>query len=178
MKLRHVRAVAIAVGVVVTLTGARHHSGGGCSSSHSSSNSHSSTSGGHHYDDDDDVDVDVPDIDTDSSGGATDDATSGSGSSAETADDLDIESCVYDESRGLVARVTATNSSATTSYTYDFTVTFKDPTGTTITSTDDTISYVPATETKTQEVAAPYVPDTDDATNGTCELTNATRTAV
>ncbi|CAM5478267.1 hypothetical protein SGLAM104S_06742 [Streptomyces glaucescens] len=33
MKRRHVRAVAVVVGVVVALTGARHSSGGGCGSS-------------------------------------------------------------------------------------------------------------------------------------------------
>jgi hypothetical protein len=181
MKLRHVRAVAIAVGVVVALTGARGSGGGGCSSSDSSSSSSSSSGGssGGHYDDDDDVDVHVPDVDTGtSSGGATSDATSGSGSSAEAASDLEIDNCAYDEARGLVARVTATNSSPTTSYTYDFTVIFKDPSGATIKSTTDSISYVPAAESRTQDVAAPYVPSSTDTTNGTCELTDATKTPV
>ncbi|MDG9719970.1 hypothetical protein [Streptomyces sp. DH24] len=181
MKLRHVRAVAIAVGVVVALTGARHSGGGGCSGSDSSSSS-SSTSGGSsggHYDDDDDVDVDVPDVDTGvSSGGASSDATSGSGSAAEAASDLEIDNCAYEEARGLVARVTATNSDPTTPYSYDFTVVFKDPSGATIKSTTDSIAYVPAAESRTQDVATPYVPSGTDATDGTCEITDATKTAV
>ncbi|MEU5363335.1 hypothetical protein ABZ354_07520 [Streptomyces sp. NPDC005925] len=172
MKLRHVRTAVIAVGVVVALTGARHSSGGGCGSSHHSS----STSGGSHhdYDDDDyDVDVDVPDVDS----GSTGDTSSGSSSSATS--DLSIDDCGYDESRGLVATVTASNSAGPTAYTYDFTVVFKDAGGTTLETTTDSIVYVPAQGERTQDVAAPFVPSSPGATDGgTCEITDATKTVV
>jgi hypothetical protein len=180
MKLRHVRAVAIAVGVVVALTGARGSGGGGCSGSDSSSSSSSSSGGtsGGHYDNDDD-DVDVPGASTSvSSGGATAEASPGSGSSTGAASELEIDDCAYEEARGLVARVTATNSSPTTSYTYHFTVVFKDPSGTTIKSTADSIAYVPAAQSRTRDVATPYVPSGAEATNGTCDVTGATKTAV
>ncbi|HET9380476.1 MAG TPA: hypothetical protein VFP69_06565 [Streptomyces sp.] len=170
MKLRHARTAVIAVGLVVALTGARGSHGGGCSSNHSSS-----TSGGSNHDDydGDDYDIDVPDVDAGTSG------STGTGSSSPAASDLDIDGCAYEEYRGLVGKVTASNSDATTTYTYDFTVVFKDAAGATLTTTTGTISYVPALQDRTQDVAAAYVPSGPDATNGgTCEITNATKTAV
>ncbi|MEU8850278.1 hypothetical protein AB0C70_29570 [Streptomyces sp. NPDC048564] len=171
MKLRHVRAVAVCVGVVVALTGARHSSGGGCDSNSNSSSSSSSsggTSGGStHYDDDDD--------DYSSTGGGSgSDATA----TAEATQDVKIQSCVFDESRGIVARVEATNSSSITTYTYEFGVTFKDPSGGSVRTSASTIPYVSPGSTDTLDVAASYVPDAGAATSGvTCELGDVTRTA-
>ncbi|MFH0520920.1 hypothetical protein ACHBTE_27545 [Streptomyces sp. M41] len=172
MKLRHVRAVAVAVGVVVALTGARHSGGGGCDSNSNSSSS-SSSSGGYsgggstHYDDDDD--------DYGTSGG-----TGGSGptESAQPTADVTLESCTYDESRGIVARVKATNSSVSTTYTYEFGVTFKDPAGTPVRTSDSTIPYVSPSSTDTLDVTAVYVPQ-PGASGGTvtCVLDDVTRTA-
>ncbi|MFE5890567.1 hypothetical protein ACFQ6E_16730 [Streptomyces sp. NPDC056462] len=170
MKLRHVRAVAVCVGVVVALTGARHSSGGGCDSNSNSSSSSSSsggTSGGStHYDDDDD--------DYSSTGGSGADATA----TAEATQDVKIQSCVFDESRGIVARVEATNSSSVTTYTYEFGVTFKDPSGGSVRTSASTIPYVSPGSTDTLDVAAAYVPDAGAGTSGvTCELGDVTRTA-
>ncbi|MFD7277703.1 hypothetical protein ACFV80_11805 [Streptomyces sp. NPDC059862] len=174
MKLRHVRAVAVFVGVVVALTGARHSSGGGCDSSNSSSSSSSSggATGGSHYDDDDDYDTGAT-----SGSGATSDT--GSGASADAAKDVKIESCVFDEARGIVARVSASNPSASTTYTYEFSVTFKDPEGTLVRTSNSTIPYVSAGSTDTLDVAAAYVPASGgDGSGSSCELDDVTRTAV
>ncbi|MFE5189485.1 hypothetical protein [Streptomyces sp. NPDC056628] len=114
----------MSVGVVVALTGARHSHGGGCGGS--DSHSSSSSSGGHgggstHYDDDDD------DYGTGStSGGGT--RTSEAPDAADTRD-VAIDRCANDPDRGLVARVSATNSDALRTYSYTFTVTFKDSGG-------------------------------------------------
>jgi hypothetical protein len=170
VKLRHVRAVAVFVGVVVALTGARHSSGGGCdsdSSSGSSSSSSGGTSGGStHYDDDDD---------SGSSGGP---AGGGETASAEPTADVTLESCAYDASRGIVARVKATNSSTVTTYTYEFGVTFKDPDGAPVRTSSATIPYVSPSATDTLDVAAVYVPRSGASTTGvTCVLDDVTRTA-
>lgn len=167
MKLRHVRAVAVAVGVMVVLTGAKRSHGGGCDDSSSSSSS-SSTSGGTHYDDDDD--------DYSSSGGVS--GGSSATASAEATEDVRLRSCEYDASRGIVATVEATNTSSITTYTYDFGVTFKDPSGTPVRTSSSTIPYVSADTTETLDVAASYVPDAGASTSGvSCELSGVTRTA-
>lgn len=167
MKIRHVRAVAVVVGVVVALTGAKRSSGGGCDDSSSSSSS-SSSSGGTHYDDDGD--------DYSSSGGV-----SGGGSATATAEatrDVRIRSCVYDATRGVVATVEATNTSTVTTYTYEFGVTFKNSSGAPLRTSSSTIPYVSADTTETLDVAASYVPDADESMAGvTCELGEVTRTA-
>ncbi|MDN0194047.1 hypothetical protein [Streptomyces sp. S.PNR 29] len=171
MKLRHVRAVAVFVGVVVALTGARHSSGGGCSndssnSSHSSSTSGGTTGGSSHYDDDDDVST--------TTGG-------GSGSKSRATDpakDVKIDSCAFDKTRGIVARVSATNSSTSTTYTYKFSVTFKDPAGAPVRTSNSTIPYVAADSTQTLDVAAAYVPRSgQNASGSSCRLSDVTRTA-
>ncbi|MFE6172816.1 hypothetical protein [Streptomyces sp. NPDC056464] len=165
MKLRHVRAVAVFVGVVVALTGARHSSGGGCDSNSNSSSSSSGSGGNYggstHYDDDDDYDTGS------SSGGGAD---TSEGPSAEDTGDVKIEECEYDAARGLVARVRATNSSATTTYSYTFTVTFKDSSGTVLDTATSGILTVDAGATETTDVVA-----RKSATGGTCELSNAMR---
>ncbi|MET9829633.1 hypothetical protein ABZ078_10015 [Streptomyces sp. NPDC006385] len=168
MKLRHVRAVAVFLGVVVALTGARHSSGGGCDSgSNSSSSSSGSSGGGTHYDDDDD--------DYGSSGGT---GTGGATASAEPTADVTLESCTYDASRGIVARVKATNSSSITTYTYDFGVTFRDPEGASVRTSASTIPHVSPSSSGTLDVAAVYVPDAGASTSGvTCVLDDVTRTA-
>jgi hypothetical protein len=171
VKLRHVRAVAVFVGVVVALTGARHSSGGGCSndssdSSHSSSTSGGTTGGSSHYDDDDDV--------SSTTGG------SGSGNSRSTnpARDVKIDSCAFDEARGIVAQVSATNSSASTTYTYKFSVTFEDPDGAVVRTSNSTIPYVSANSTENLDVAAAYAPKSgQNASGSTCRLSDVTRTA-
>ncbi|MFE5919618.1 hypothetical protein ACWCQZ_06290 [Streptomyces sp. NPDC002285] len=165
MKLRHVRAVAVCVGVVVALTGARHSSGGGCDSNSNSSSSSSSsggTSGGStHYDDDDD------DYDTGSSSSG---GVESEGPSAEDTTDVKIEKCEYDAVEGLVARVRATNSSTTTTYSYTFTVTFKDSAGTAVDTATSGILTVDAGATDTIDVVA-----RQSVAGGSCELGDAMR---
>jgi hypothetical protein len=183
MKLRHVRAVAVFVGVVVALTGARHSGGGGCDSSNSSSSSGSS-GGSSHYDDDDSGSGSGYDTGYDSgydsgatSGGETSDT--GSGGSVDASQDVRIEDCVYDATRGIVARVSASNPSSTLTYSYEFSVTFKDPEGTVLRTSESTIPYVSPGDTETLDVAASYVPAAgDDGSGGRCELDDVTRTAV
>ncbi|WP_217206603.1 hypothetical protein [Streptomyces sp. AC550_RSS872] len=168
MKIRHVRAVAVVVGVVVALTGAKRSNGGGCDDSSSSSSS-SSSSGGTHYDDDDDH----------SSSGGVPGGGSSATASAEATQDVRIRSCVYDATRGIVAQVEATNTSSVTTYTYEFGVTFKDPGGALVRTSSSTIPYVSAGTTETLDVAASYVPDAAASTSGvSCALDDATRTAV
>ncbi|WP_406257813.1 hypothetical protein [Streptomyces nigra] len=166
MKLRHVRAVAVFVGVVVALTGARHSSGGGCSgsdhSSSSSSSSGGSGGGSTHYDDDDDTG-------STSGGGAQ---TSEGPGAAET-DDVDIVRCENDPERGLVARVSATNSDALRTYSYTFTVTFKDAGGGELDKQTSGILTVEPGATESVDVTA----RTQATGSGTCVLGEALRMA-
>lgn len=175
MKLRHVRAIAVFGVAVIALTGARGSHGGGCSSgsgSHSSSTSGGSSGGSSHYDDDDD------DYSGSSSGGTTGGSTTGSGKATRPVDDVKIETCVFDESRGIVAHVSATNSSASTSYTYKFSVTFKDPAGNIVRTSNSTIPYVSASSEDTLDVAASYVlKDGEVGSDSVCVLKDVTRTA-
>lgn len=164
VKIRHVRAVAVAVCVMVALTGARRSHGGGCDDSSSSHSSSSSSGGSTYYDDDDDYDTGS------SSGGG---AQASAGPSAESTGDVKIETCEYDVTRGLVARVRATNSSATTTYSYTFDVTFKDSTGTTLDTVTSGILTVDAGATKTVDA----VSQEGTSSGGSCELGGAMRLA-
>ncbi|MFC5220774.1 hypothetical protein [Streptomyces coerulescens] len=167
MKLRHVRALAVFTVVLVALTGARRSHGGGCDDSNSSSSSSSSGGSTHHYDDDDDYD-------TGSSSGGGSSATA----SAEPTSDVKITSCVYDPSRGIVARVEAANTDTLTTYTYEFDVVFKDPDGAPVRTSSSAIPYVAADTTETLDVAAAYVADSGANTAGvTCALDDVTREA-
>ncbi|MEV8306931.1 hypothetical protein AB0P36_06080 [Streptomyces flavidovirens] len=193
MKLRHVRAVAVFGIAVFALTGARGSGGGGCDNSSSgssggssfdgSSSSSSSSSGGSSYDD------------GYTSGGYTSgDTTTGSsttsgyttGSSTTTGStsgsrgntnitDVRIDSCVYDPSRGIVAAVSATNSSSSENYTYTFTVRFTDPSGATIATRHPSMSMVLAGQTDRLDVATPYVAQAGETSGGKCTLSNVRR---
>ncbi|MGX1131372.1 hypothetical protein RKD49_003562 [Streptomyces glaucescens] len=181
MKLRHVRAVAVFVGVVVALTGARHSSGGGCDNSGSSSSSSTSggTTGGSHYDDDDDYDSGYGSTgSTGSTPGSDETGDGGRSGSVDASGEVKLESCAYDETRGIVARVSATNPSASQTYTYEFSVTFKDPNGTLVRTSESTIPYVSAGNTETLDVTAVYVPADGDGSGSSCELDDVTRTTV
>lgn len=178
MKLRHVRAIAVFGVAVIALTGARGSHGGGCSSgsgSHSSSTSGGSSGGSSHYDDDDD---DYSGSSSVGTTGSSTGATTGSGKATRPVDDVKIETCVFDESRGIVAHVSATNSSASTSYTYKFSVTFKDPAGNIVRTSNSTIPYVSASSEDTLDVAASYVlKDGEVGSDSVCVLKDVTRTA-
>ncbi|PWI16249.1 hypothetical protein DI272_20320 [Streptomyces sp. Act143] len=157
MKLRHVRAVAVFVGVVVALTGARHSSGAGCSghSSNSDSSSHSSTGGsGSHHDDDDDS---LP------GGGGVPETTLG-----QSTQDVTIKECRV-EDQGLVADVRATNSSTTATNDYMIEVVFKDASGTTVATEHSGLFGVAPGASDSVLVTAAGTTVTD----GTCELGEA-----
>ncbi|MFF1293271.1 MULTISPECIES: hypothetical protein [unclassified Streptomyces] len=163
MKLRHVRQVAVVVGVVVALTGARHSSGGGCfgGSSNSSGSSSSSTGGsGSHHDDDDDDSGSVP------GGGGVESSSLG-----EATQDLRIEECEV-EGETLTADVRATNSSTSETYSYMFQVAFKDAAGTTVATGSSGIFSVAAGATDSAVVTA-----STTVTDGTCELVDPQRVA-
>ncbi|MFE0255025.1 hypothetical protein [Streptomyces sp. NPDC059010] len=164
VKLRHVRAVAVSVCVVVALTGARRSHGGGCDDSSNSSSSSSSSGGSTHYDDDDDYDYG-----TGSGSGASETSAA---PSAEDTGDVKIEECKYDAAKGLVARVRATNSSATTKYSYTFTVTFKDSARKVLDTATSGILTVDPGATETTDVVA-----RQSASGGSCELGEPMRMA-
>lgn len=163
VKLRHVRQVAVVVGVVVALTGARHSSGGGCGGSSNSSGSSSSSTGGSgsgsHHDDDDDSGS-VP------GGGGVESSSLG-----EATEDLRIEECEV-EGQTLTADVRATNSSTSETYSYMFQVAFKDAAGTTVATGSSGIFSVAAGATDSTVVTA-----STTVTDGTCELVEPQRVA-
>ncbi|MEU6374427.1 hypothetical protein [Streptomyces sp. NPDC046909] len=157
MKLRHARAVAVFVGVVFALTGARHSSGGGCMGhdSNSSGSSSSSTGGSGSHDDDDSGSV---------SGGVE------PSSLGEETRDLTIAECKVGNGT-LVADVRATNSGASAS-SYMFQVAFKDASGTTVATGSSGIFSLAAGATDSAQVTADAT-----VTDGTCELVNPQRIA-
>ncbi|GAA3788278.1 hypothetical protein GCM10023083_25160 [Streptomyces phyllanthi] len=166
----------------MALTGARGSHGGGCDSGSSSSSSSSSggstgsTTGDVGKDDDYDDTTTTGGTSTSGSGG-TSGSTGGTGS-GRAAKDVKIETCEFDAARGLVARVRATNSSLSTTYTYGFKVTFKDPDGKVVRTSGSLIPSVPADSSDTLDVAAAYVPaDGENMSGSTCRLSSVTRMA-
>ncbi|MEU6542845.1 hypothetical protein [Streptomyces sp. NPDC046859] len=156
----------MSVGVVVALTGARHSNGGGCGGS--DSHSSSSSSGGHgggstHYDDDDD------DYGTGSTSGGGTQTSEGPGAAATR--DVRIDRCENDPDRGLVARVSATNSDALRTYSYTFTVTFKDSGGRELDKATSGILTVEPGATESVDVVA----RASATAAGTCVLGEALR---
>ncbi|MFJ8644744.1 hypothetical protein ACIRNI_01240 [Streptomyces sp. NPDC093546] len=190
MKLRHVRAVAVFGIVLVTLTGARGSHGGSCggsssSSSSSSSDGGSSTSGG--YDGSTDStsgstsgssngDTDV----TITTGGTSTSGSSGGGSKGKAGDDkgVSITECYYDPSRGIVARVSAHNTSTSEQYTYKFQVRFTDPERNDLGTRDSMIPWVQPGKLEKTDIAAPYWAKDGDGSGGTCELVSVSRTTL
>ncbi|MFF6781286.1 hypothetical protein [Streptomyces sp. NPDC012510] len=163
MQSRHVRAVAVFGIAVIALTGARGSGGAGCSGGSSSSSSSSSSSGG------------SDGGSSTSTGGSTTTGTGGSSASKGAARDLKIETCTYDN--GLVARVRATNSSSTSTYTYKFDVEFTDSNGKVLhTAEDGGIASVPAGSSDTLDVTAPQSAVGDaEFSGGSCKLTDLSR---
>ena len=165
MQSRHVRAIAVFGIAVFALTGARGSSGGGCSggSSSSSSSSSSGSSGG------------SDSGGSSTTGGSTTTGSGGTSASRGAARDLKIEACEYDN--GPVARVRATNSSATSAYTYKFDVEFTDANGKVLhTAEDGGIVSVPAGSSDTLDVTAPRSAVSDsDFNGGSCKLTDLSR---
>ncbi|MFE9398537.1 hypothetical protein [Streptomyces flavidovirens] len=170
-------------------------SGGSSFGGSSSSSSSSSSSGGSSYDDgytsggytsgDTSTGSSTTSGSTSSTGSST---TSGytTGSSTTTGStsgsrgntnitDVRIDSCLYDPSRGIVAAVSATNSSSSENYTYTFTVRFSDPSGATIATRHPSMSMVLAGQTDRLDVATPYVAQAGETSGGKCTLSNVRR---
>ncbi|MFJ6697254.1 hypothetical protein ACIQM4_14440 [Streptomyces sp. NPDC091272] len=152
---------------VVALTGARGSHGGGCgggssSSSSSGGDSSSSTTGGSDS--------------GSSSSGSTTGSGSGTGGSSAASRDLRIADCKYDPSRGLIAGITATNSSSSQSYTYNFTVKFTNG-GSAVGTRTASISAVAPGRSQTSEVTTPYVKKESESLVGRCEVKYVTRTS-
>ncbi|MFD3512035.1 hypothetical protein [Streptomyces sp. NPDC058657] len=199
MKLRHVRAVAVFGVVVVALTGARGSNGGSCGGSSSSSSSSSSSGGSDSSSSSSSSSSSGGDSsssgDSSSTGGfgsstttgGSDSSSSSSGSttgsvpgvgggSGKASRDLRIDNCKYDPSRGLVARITATNSSSSQTYTYRFTVKFTKG-GSTLATRTGSILLVAPGQNETRDIAAPYVKKSTESAGGRCEVNNVTRSS-
>ncbi|MDQ8704589.1 hypothetical protein RCO28_19140 [Streptomyces sp. LHD-70] len=133
MKMRHVRAVAVAAVVVVALTGARRGGdGGGCDDNSSSSSSSSggySSGGSSDYDDDDDYQSSTGDYGSTPSAGPTTAAES----------DIRITDCVINGVSSTQAKITwkytITNGDASGSADYSGTMIFNDSSGSRVGST-------------------------------------------
>lgn len=135
MKMRHVRAVAVAAVVVVALTGARRGgSGGGCDDHDSSSSSSSSSSGGYTSGGSSDYDNDYDNDDgyQESTGGYGD-STPSAGPTTSAESDIRITDCVINGLSATEAKVTwkytITNGDSTGSADYTGTMVFKDTAG-------------------------------------------------
>ncbi|OEJ26403.1 hypothetical protein AR457_20075 [Streptomyces agglomeratus] len=113
---------------------------------------------------------------TSTSGSSTSGYTSGSRGDANITD-VRIDRCEYDPSRGIVAAVSATNSSSSENYTYTFTVTFTDPSGTTVGTRHPSFYMVLAGRTEKLDVATPYVAQSGATSGGKCTLSNVRRMA-
>ncbi|GHB14148.1 hypothetical protein [Streptomyces chryseus] len=91
--------------------------------------------------------------------------------------DVRIDSCQYDPSRGIVAAVSATNTSTTENYTYTYTIEFSDPSGATIATRHPSMYMVLAGRTERQDVATPYIAKPGETSGGKCTLSNVRRIA-
>ncbi|WP_329620625.1 hypothetical protein OG357_08785 [Streptomyces sp. NBC_01255] len=163
MKMRHVRAIAVAAVAVVALTGARGSGGGGCDNSSSGSSGSSSSSGGSDHNDNGST-----------SGGSL---PGGSSSADKAIRDVIINECKYDQAtKNLVARITVKNDGSM-DYDYNVTMKFKGVAGG---------SVLPATALKTgiavaagasvsAEVTTPYIGTGDGSEYTECEVTRASR---
>jgi hypothetical protein len=184
MKLRHVRAVAVFGVAVFALTGARGSNGGSCGGSSSSSSSSSSDDG---YQ----ASTGGADSSSSSSGGFGSSTTGGSdgssssstggsvpgvgGSNNSGARDLRISQCKYDPSRGLVASITASNPSASQTYSYSFTVKFTNA-GSTVGVRSTRIVALGPGQSRTKDVSKVFVKKSTETLSGRCEVNNVVRT--
>ncbi|MFJ2744278.1 hypothetical protein ACIO3O_32025 [Streptomyces sp. NPDC087440] len=198
MKLRHVRAVAVFGIAVVALTGARGSHGGSCgggSSSHGSSSS-SSSGGSDSSSSSSTGGYDSSSSSSSSSGGFSSSTTGGSDSTSSSSSssssgsvsgvsgggsnaanrDLTITDCKYDPSRGMLATITARNSSSSSTYNYSFTVSFTNN-GSTVGSRSTSISAVAPGQSRSVDVSTVYVKRSTETLSGRCEVKYASRTS-
>ncbi|MEU3691748.1 hypothetical protein [Streptomyces narbonensis] len=162
MKMRHVRAIAIAAVAVVALTGARGSGGGGCDN-----NSSSGSSGSSNHNDSDST-----------SGGTSGGSLPGGSSSADKAiRDVTIDECKYDQAtKKLVARITVKNDGSM-DYDYNVTMKFKGAAGSSVTPATAIKAgiAVAAGASQSAEVTTPYFGTGDGSEYTQCEVTRASR---
>lgn len=150
VKLRHIRPAAVSGFAILALTGA---GGIGCSGD----------PGGQ------------------ASSGSSASPTTESANSADDArdpkKDVDISDCAYTDKRGITATLSATDTSATVTYTYNVTVKFTAPDGTPVATQEPSLPYVRPGRMDTLDIAAPYTPKAGASTKGVkCEITQVKRT--
>ncbi|WP_159395277.1 hypothetical protein [Streptomyces albireticuli] len=91
--------------------------------------------------------------------------------------DIKIVDCAYTDRLGITAKLSATNSSSTTTYDYRLTVKFTGPDGALLSTRNPSIMWVGPGKTSNLDVSTPYVPKPGGPTSGgKCEVTNVTRT--
>ncbi|MFD3661006.1 hypothetical protein ACFWVF_10445 [Streptomyces sp. NPDC058659] len=160
MKMRHVRAIAVAAVAVVALTGARGSGGGGCDN-----NSSSGSSGSSNHNDS-------------SSGSTSGGSLPGGSSSADKAiRDVTIDECAYDQAtKKLVARITVKNDGSM-DYDYNVTMKFKGAAGGSVTPATaiKTGIAVAAGASESAEVTTPYFGTGDGSEYTECEVTRVSR---
>ncbi len=147
MNLRLARAAAVSGFVIIALTGAS-----GCSGD---SGEKGSAAAG--------------------SASAADDST-GAVDTRDPKKDISVAKCEYADKQGIVAKLSATNDSATSTYTYDVTVKFTAPDGTALAPQNTSILFVRPGRTDNREVTTAWTPKAGAATTGAkCEIDKVTR---
>ncbi|MEU7132532.1 hypothetical protein [Streptomyces sp. NPDC046261] len=107
---------------------------------------------------------------------ATDTAADAPEDTRDATKDVEISDCAYVEKQGITAKLSASNPSATMTYTYNVTVKFTAPDGTLVATQTPTLHFVRPGRSDTQDVTAPYTPKAGAATSDvTCEVTQVTR---
>lgn len=186
MRRRHVKAIALATLVFVTLTGARRGGGDGGCDDDSSGSSSTSTTGGDYASGGGGDDIDVPDapsIDPGGSSGRNGGSTGGhrdphrTSSPNDATSDVTITHCDYDEAaRKFVASVTVTNSGPET-YRYHIGVQVKQTSGSSpgalLASDFVIVEALPAGQTTT--VKAEGARPVTESINFRCEVDRAKR---
>ncbi|GHF67123.1 hypothetical protein GCM10010218_55750 [Streptomyces mashuensis] len=148
MKLHHAVRTATASGIaVVALLGA-----GGCSSD---SGTHESAAG--------------------SSSAPT--AAPAADEGRDAAKDVEVSDCAFADKKDLSATVSATNSSATATYTYAVTVNFTAPDGSPLATQTSSLPFVRPGRTDTLDVKAPATPKAGTPTGAVkCAVAKVVRT--
>ncbi|MEU5053095.1 hypothetical protein [Streptomyces sp. NPDC021096] len=96
--------------------------------------------------------------------------------SRDAAKDVAISDCAYTDKQGITAKLSATNASATMTYTYNVTVKFSAPDGTVVATQNPSLPFVRPGRMDTHDVVAPYTPKAGAATAGVkCEVTQVVR---
>ncbi|MFI1968948.1 hypothetical protein BLA24_23815 [Streptomyces cinnamoneus] len=147
MKLRHIRTAAISGIALVALAGTS-----GCGGQSAEQDSGSAA---------------TPAADTATSADAA----------REALREVKVSDCAYAGKQGVTAQLSATNSSATATYSYKVTVKFTAPDGTALATQTPSMPFVRPGRTDTLDIATPYAPKAGASTGGVkCEVAGVERT--